>query len=279
MPVGQSHQRRNIARAAFRSFALGAGGFSSRSITSLLSRTESLIRSCSLITDSASRSTVRRMNVVISVCASAAARDHGLVGRPDPQSHSVVLNGWSRHDEILHVRIESVHRTFGGVKAARTSWESVARCKFAARVAICEDEFWQDLARVTEAPMPMSSFLSNGGTIWKLGGVVALLGVIVGVFSFPGILGRWLLGPRRARPGSDILMKMELELADAARGCTRTIECSRHDVCAGCAGSGWRRALLYRLAPSAGAVVRSSQYVDSSRSPPPALPARARDSR
>jgi molecular chaperone DnaJ len=89
--------------------------------------------------------------------------------------------------------------------------------------------------------MPMSSFLSNGGTIWELGGVIALLGVILGVFSFPGILGWWFLGPRRARAGSDILMKMEIELADAARGCSRTVECSRHDVCAGCAGSGWRK--------------------------------------
>ncbi len=42
MPGGQSHERRGNARAAFRSFALGGGEFSSRFITSLLSRTERL---------------------------------------------------------------------------------------------------------------------------------------------------------------------------------------------------------------------------------------------
>src|SRR4051794_31596384 len=37
MPVGKAHERRGKARAAFRSFALGAGGFSSACRTSRLS--------------------------------------------------------------------------------------------------------------------------------------------------------------------------------------------------------------------------------------------------
>jgi hypothetical protein len=47
----QAHDLSGIARAAFRSFAFGAGGFSSNSITRRLSRFVSLTRSCSSMTD------------------------------------------------------------------------------------------------------------------------------------------------------------------------------------------------------------------------------------
>jgi molecular chaperone DnaJ len=66
--------------------------------------------------------------------------------------------------------------------------------------------------------------------------------MIVGSFAVPGILGRWLFRePRRARPGSDILLRLEIELAEAARGITRTIEFNRYEPCAECGGSGWRK--------------------------------------
>ena len=50
-PVDQAHDRCGRVRAALRSFALGAGGFSSNSITRRLSRCVSLTRSCSSMTD------------------------------------------------------------------------------------------------------------------------------------------------------------------------------------------------------------------------------------
>jgi len=63
-----------------------------------------------------------------------------------------------------------------------------------------------------------------------------------GGFSVARILGSWLFGkPRRARPGCDIVAKVEMELAEAARGTTRNIEINRHELCAECGGSGWRK--------------------------------------
>src|ERR1700677_730414 len=71
--------------------------------------------------------------------------------------------------------------------------------------------------------------------------LVALLGLTAGPFAFPGILGWWLSrGPRPARPGSDILMELELDLVEAARGTTRTIKINRHEPCDECGGSGWQ---------------------------------------
>jgi molecular chaperone DnaJ len=69
--------------------------------------------------------------------------------------------------------------------------------------------------------------------------------MIFAIFSLPAMIGRWLFtGLRRARPGSDILMRMEIDLAEAARGCSRIVECNRHQLCAGCGGSGWRKGTL-----------------------------------
>jgi molecular chaperone DnaJ len=66
--------------------------------------------------------------------------------------------------------------------------------------------------------------------------------VIVGRFAVPNILGRWLFrGPRLARPGSDLLTDLEIELIEAALGTTRHIEVNRHEFCAECGGSGWRK--------------------------------------
>jgi molecular chaperone DnaJ len=58
----------------------------------------------------------------------------------------------------------------------------------------------------------------------------------------PNILGRWLFrGPRLARPGSDLLTDLEIELIEAALGTTRHIEVNRHEFCDECGGSGWRK--------------------------------------
>src|SRR5262249_15990501 len=51
------------------------------------------------------------------------------------------------------------------------------------------------------------------------------------------------VGERRRgpRPGPDLLMKLEIELVEAARGCSRGIEVSRQEFCTECRGSGARK--------------------------------------
>jgi len=66
--------------------------------------------------------------------------------------------------------------------------------------------------------------------------------MVLGSFAVWRNFGSWLSGgPRRSRPGSDILTKLEMELDEAARGTTRNIEINRHEVCAECGGLGWRK--------------------------------------
>jgi molecular chaperone DnaJ len=87
----------------------------------------------------------------------------------------------------------------------------------------------------------MISFDPKNKKIRKSRVWVVLLGMIVGRFAFPGILGWWpFWRPRRPRAGPDIVMDLEIELVEAARGCSRTIELNRHERCAECGGFGWR---------------------------------------
>jgi len=68
---------------------------------------------------------------------------------------------------------------------------------------------------------------------------------IMSAFSdiFGGGLFGDLFGERRRgpRPGPDLLMKLEIELVEAARGTSRTIEVSRQEFCSDCRGSGSRK--------------------------------------
>jgi molecular chaperone DnaJ len=68
---------------------------------------------------------------------------------------------------------------------------------------------------------------------------------IMSAFSdiFGGGLFGDLFGERRRgpRPGPDLLMKLEIELIEAARGTTRTIELSRQEFCSECGGAGARK--------------------------------------
>jgi molecular chaperone DnaJ len=68
---------------------------------------------------------------------------------------------------------------------------------------------------------------------------------IMSAFSdiFGGGLFGDLFGDRRRgpRPGPDLLMKLEIELVEAARGTSRTIEVGRQEFCAECRGSGARK--------------------------------------
>jgi molecular chaperone DnaJ len=65
--------------------------------------------------------------------------------------------------------------------------------------------------------------------------------------AFSEIFGDGLFGgmftPRRRgpRPGQDLLMRLEIELEEAARGATRTVEVKRHELCEDCSGTGARK--------------------------------------
>ena len=71
---------------------------------------------------------------------------------------------------------------------------------------------------------------------------------IMSAFSdiFGGGLFGDLFGDRRRgpRPGPDLLMKLEIELLEAARGTSRAIEVSRQEFCAECRGSGSRKGTI-----------------------------------
>ena len=68
---------------------------------------------------------------------------------------------------------------------------------------------------------------------------------IMSAFSdiFGGGLFGDLFGERRRgpRPGPDLLMKLEIELVEAARGTTRSIDVARQDYCTECRGAGARK--------------------------------------
>src|SRR3984957_497688 len=68
---------------------------------------------------------------------------------------------------------------------------------------------------------------------------------IMSAFSdiFGGGLFGYFFGERRRgpRPGPDLLMKLEIELVEAARGTTRAIDVTRQEFCGECRGSGARK--------------------------------------
>jgi molecular chaperone DnaJ len=61
---------------------------------------------------------------------------------------------------------------------------------------------------------------------------------IFGGGLFGDLFGQQRRGPR---PGPDLLMKLEIELVEAARGTTRSVEISRQEFCGECNGSGARK--------------------------------------
>ena len=68
--------------------------------------------------------------------------------------------------------------------------------------------------------------------------------------AFSDIFGGGLFGDlfndrrRGPRPGPDLLMKLEIELLEAARGTSRAIEVSRQEFCGECRGSGSRKGTI-----------------------------------
>ena len=68
--------------------------------------------------------------------------------------------------------------------------------------------------------------------------IMSAFGDIFGGGLFGDLFGERRRGPR---PGPDLLMKLEIELVEAARGTTRSIDVSRQDYCGECRGSGARK--------------------------------------
>jgi molecular chaperone DnaJ len=67
--------------------------------------------------------------------------------------------------------------------------------------------------------------------------IIAAFSDIFGSGLFGEMFGNRRQGPR---PGQDILIRLEVDLLEAARGTTRTIEFNRHEFCGECGGSGAR---------------------------------------
>jgi len=68
--------------------------------------------------------------------------------------------------------------------------------------------------------------------------IMSAFGDIFGGAIFGDLFAERRRGPR---PGPDLLMKMEIDLVEAARGATRTVDVNRQDFCNECRGSGARK--------------------------------------
>jgi molecular chaperone DnaJ len=68
--------------------------------------------------------------------------------------------------------------------------------------------------------------------------IMSAFGDIFGGGLFGDLFGERRRGPR---PGPDLLMRLEIELTEAARGTSRSIEVNRQDFCGECRGSGARK--------------------------------------
>ena len=68
--------------------------------------------------------------------------------------------------------------------------------------------------------------------------IMSAFGDIFGGGRFGDLFGSRRRGPR---PGQDLLMKLEIELQEAARGTTKPIEVTRQEVCGECKGTAARK--------------------------------------
>src|SRR5690606_33130710 len=68
--------------------------------------------------------------------------------------------------------------------------------------------------------------------------IMSAFSEIFGGDLFGGMFGGRRRGPR---PGQDLLMRLDIDLNDAARGATRPIEVTRQEICEECGGNGARQ--------------------------------------
>ena len=95
--------------------------------------------------------------------------------------------------------------------------------------------------------------------------------------AFSDIFGGGLFGDifqqrrRGPRPGQDLLIKVEIELLEAARGTTKSVEVSRQEPCIDCKGSGARKgtvATTCNYCGGQGQVVQSRGFFQSATTCP-----------
>ncbi|MBI2823995.1 MAG: molecular chaperone DnaJ [Planctomycetia bacterium] len=77
-------------------------------------------------------------------------------------------------------------------------------------------------------------------------------GDIFGGSVFGDMFGRGSRGGRRAQRGADVRCDLTLELVEAARGVTKTVQFERHEECAECHGSGARAGTKPETCPYCG---------------------------
>jgi molecular chaperone DnaJ len=68
--------------------------------------------------------------------------------------------------------------------------------------------------------------------------IMSAFSEIFGGDLFGGMFGSRRRGPR---PGQDLLMKLEIDLNEAARGATKSVEVTRQEICEECGGNGARK--------------------------------------
>jgi molecular chaperone DnaJ len=73
-----------------------------------------------------------------------------------------------------------------------------------------------------------------------VGDIFSMFGDIFDGFGLGGGFGGRQAGRQRSRRGNHLQTGLSIDLPDAASGCSRTIEISRHESCATCSGSGAR---------------------------------------
>jgi molecular chaperone DnaJ len=81
----------------------------------------------------------------------------------------------------------------------------------------------------------------NGASVHDFRSADDIMSAFSDIFGgglFGGLFGDRNRGPR---PGPDLLLKLEIELTEAARGATRTIDVGRQEFCGECQGSGARK--------------------------------------
>jgi molecular chaperone DnaJ len=71
--------------------------------------------------------------------------------------------------------------------------------------------------------------------------IMSAFGDIFGGGLFGDLFGQRRRGPR---PGQDLLMKLEIDLQEAARGATKPIDITRQEYCVDCNGSGARKGTI-----------------------------------
>jgi molecular chaperone DnaJ len=78
----------------------------------------------------------------------------------------------------------------------------------------------------------------NGSAVHDFRSAEDIMSAFGDIFGFGDLFGERRRGPR---PGPDLLMKLEIELGEAARGTTRQVDVARQEFCGECRGSGARK--------------------------------------